>query len=195
MQRSDGTHPATGLLDYAAVKRAGPPPPTWWPGNRRTPRSTSPQCGRSPTSACSQGGHGALRRAGRGKALTGDFDLVPHADRHDHHQKSLRARAVGWSCASRNCPARSTGAARWYPAAARAHHRGQGGRAGRGPAARVQDYAQRIADNAQALAEGLVKRGVTLVTGGMDNDLALVDVSGYGPTGRQAEPRRWTPGS
>jgi len=48
-------------------------------------------------------------------------------------------------------------------------------------------YAQQVAVNAQALAEGLVKRGVRLVTGGTDNHLVLLDVSAYGLTGRQAE--------
>ncbi|MDN5763572.1 MAG: glycine hydroxymethyltransferase [Microlunatus sp.] len=50
-----------------------------------------------------------------------------------------------------------------------------------------QTYAQAIADNAQTLAEGLKKRGATLVTGGTDNHLVLIDVSGFGLTGRQAE--------
>jgi glycine hydroxymethyltransferase len=50
-----------------------------------------------------------------------------------------------------------------------------------------QTYAQRIADNAQALAEGFTSRGATLVTGGTDNHLVLLDVSGFGLTGRQAE--------
>jgi glycine hydroxymethyltransferase len=49
------------------------------------------------------------------------------------------------------------------------------------------EYAQRIADNAVALAEGLKRRGATLVTGGTDNHLALIDVSSFGITGRQAE--------
>jgi glycine hydroxymethyltransferase len=48
-------------------------------------------------------------------------------------------------------------------------------------------YAQQIADNAKALAEGLLRRGATLVTGGTDNHLVLVDVSSFGLTGRQAE--------
>jgi glycine hydroxymethyltransferase len=51
-----------------------------------------------------------------------------------------------------------------------------------------RDYAQAIVDNAQALAAGLAQRGATLVTGGTDNHLVLIDVSGYGLTGRQAEP-------
>ncbi|MCB0884123.1 MAG: glycine hydroxymethyltransferase, partial [Propionibacteriaceae bacterium] len=51
-----------------------------------------------------------------------------------------------------------------------------------------QDYAQQIADNAKALAEGLLKRGATLVTGGTDNHIVLLDVaSSFGLTGRQAE--------
>jgi glycine hydroxymethyltransferase len=50
-----------------------------------------------------------------------------------------------------------------------------------------QDYAQRIVTNARALAEGLLRRGATLVTGGTDNHLALIDVHRYGLTGRQAE--------
>jgi glycine hydroxymethyltransferase len=48
-------------------------------------------------------------------------------------------------------------------------------------------YAQQVADNAQSLAEGFSRRGASLVTGGTDNHLVLVDVSGYGLTGRQAE--------
>lgn len=49
-------------------------------------------------------------------------------------------------------------------------------------------YAQQVADNAQALAEGLRRRDVTLVTGGTDNHLVLIDVaSSFGLTGRQAE--------
>ena len=48
-------------------------------------------------------------------------------------------------------------------------------------------YAQQVADNAQSLAQGFLSRGATLVTGGTDNHLVLLDVSGYGLTGRQAE--------
>jgi glycine hydroxymethyltransferase len=48
-------------------------------------------------------------------------------------------------------------------------------------------YAQAVVDNAVALAEGLTRRGVRLVTGGTDNHLVLLDVSSFGLTGRQAE--------
>jgi len=50
------------------------------------------------------------------------------------------------------------------------------------------DYATRVAANAKALAAGLMKRGVKLVTDGTDNHLCLLDVSqSFGLTGRQAE--------
>jgi len=49
-------------------------------------------------------------------------------------------------------------------------------------------YAAQIAANARALAEGLLTRGVTLVSGGTSNHLVLADVSAsFGLTGRQAE--------
>ena len=50
-----------------------------------------------------------------------------------------------------------------------------------------QTYAKQIVDNAKALAEGLMKRGARLVSGGTDNHLVLLDVTSYGLTGRQAE--------
>ncbi len=52
------------------------------------------------------------------------------------------------------------------------------------------DYQQRVLDNAQALAAGLVARGYRLVSGGTDNHLMLVDLrgpEGPGITGRVAE--------
>lgn len=53
--------------------------------------------------------------------------------------------------------------------------------------AEFQTYASNVASNAKALAEGFLKRGTTLVTGGTDNHIVLVDVTSYGLTGRQAE--------
>jgi glycine hydroxymethyltransferase len=51
-----------------------------------------------------------------------------------------------------------------------------------------RQYAQAVVDNARTLAEELVKRGASVVTGGTDNHLLLVDVAtSYGITGRQAE--------
>ena len=49
-------------------------------------------------------------------------------------------------------------------------------------------YAAAIVANARALADGLLRRGARLVTGGTDNHLILMDVgAGFGLTGRQAE--------
>jgi glycine hydroxymethyltransferase len=50
-----------------------------------------------------------------------------------------------------------------------------------------REYAQRIADNAKALADGFLRRGARLVTGGTDNHIVLLDVTSFGLTGRQAE--------
>ncbi|MDQ6934621.1 MAG: glycine hydroxymethyltransferase, partial [Actinomycetota bacterium] len=48
-------------------------------------------------------------------------------------------------------------------------------------------YAQAIAANAKSLADGFLSRDATLVTGGTDNHIVLLDVSSYGLSGRQAE--------
>ena len=50
-----------------------------------------------------------------------------------------------------------------------------------------QVYAQRIVDNAQALAAGLTDRGVRLVSGGTDNHLMLVDLTDEACTGKELE--------
>lgn len=48
-------------------------------------------------------------------------------------------------------------------------------------------YAQNIINNAKRLAEGLQKEGLTLVSGGTDNHLLLVDLRSVGLTGKVAE--------
>ncbi|MDT4959151.1 MAG: glycine hydroxymethyltransferase [Pseudonocardiales bacterium] len=48
-------------------------------------------------------------------------------------------------------------------------------------------YAQNVATNAVTLADGLMRRGVKLVTDGTENHLVLLDVTSFGLTGRQAE--------
>ncbi len=52
-----------------------------------------------------------------------------------------------------------------------------------------KEYSHRIVKNAQALANGLTKRGVKLVTGGTDNHLMMVDLSGMELTGKELEHR------
>ena len=48
-------------------------------------------------------------------------------------------------------------------------------------------YAQQVVNNARMLAESLVERGFNLVSGGTDNHLMLVDLSGTELTGKLAE--------
>jgi glycine hydroxymethyltransferase len=50
-----------------------------------------------------------------------------------------------------------------------------------------KDYQQRILDNAQALAQGLIEGGVRLVAGGTDTHLMLCDLRSKKLTGRVAE--------
>jgi glycine hydroxymethyltransferase len=124
-----------------------------------------------------------------GKVFTGDEDPVPHA-----HvvttttHKSLRGPRGGLVLAQeeyaadvdRGCPM-VLGGPLSHVMAAKAVALAEA----RQPAFRT--YAQQVADNAKSLAEGFLSRGATLVTGGTDNHLVLLDVSSYGLTGRQAE--------
>ncbi|MDF2612998.1 MAG: Glycine hydroxymethyltransferase [Clostridia bacterium] len=50
-----------------------------------------------------------------------------------------------------------------------------------------KDYQKQILINAAALAEGLMKRGLRIVSGGTDNHLMSVDVRNMNVTGKQAE--------
>ena len=50
-----------------------------------------------------------------------------------------------------------------------------------------KEYQHRVVLNAKSLAEGLMKRGVSLVSGGTDNHLMLVDLTSKGKTGKEIE--------
>ena len=50
-----------------------------------------------------------------------------------------------------------------------------------------KEYGKNIIDNAQALAKGLIKRGIKIVSGGTDNHLMLVDLADKGLTGKEVE--------
>ncbi|MDH2415843.1 glycine hydroxymethyltransferase [Nocardioides sp. CER19] len=124
-----------------------------------------------------------------GKVFTGDEDPVPHA--HvvtSTSHKSLRGPRGGFILATdeyapsvdRGCPM-VLGGPLSHVMAAKAVAFAEARRP------EFQTYAQDIADNAKALAEGFLKRGVKLVTGGTDNHIVLLDVSSLGITGRQAE--------
>src|SRR6188508_2101716 len=124
-----------------------------------------------------------------GKVFTGDEDPVPHAHiTTTTTHKSLRGPRGGLVLATeeyapavdRGCPM-VLGGPLSHMMAAKAVALAEA----RQP--EFQTYAQSIADNAKSLAEGFLKRGGKLVTGGTDNHIVLVDVSGFGLTGRQAE--------
>ena len=48
-------------------------------------------------------------------------------------------------------------------------------------------YARQVVKNAHAMAEAFAERGYTLVSGGTDNHLVLIDLRSKGLTGKQAE--------
>src|SRR6476469_4355145 len=172
-QRSYGTDPQTGLLDYDALAEAA--------------REFKP--------LILVGGYSAYPRrihfAGlvAGKVFTGDEDPVPHAHvTTTTTHKSLRGPRGGLVLATseysdavdKGCPM-VLGGPLSHIMAAKAVALAEA----RQPA--FQAYAQRVADNAKALAEGFLKRDARLVTGGTDNHIVLLDVTSFGLTGRQAE--------
>jgi len=125
-----------------------------------------------------------------GKVLRGDLDPVAHAEIvTSTTHKSLRGPRGGMVLCSddyrefvdRGCPM-VLGGPMPHVMAAKAVALAEA----RQPS--FADYAQRIVDNARALADALMRRGARLVTGGTDNHLVLCDVHhSYGLTGRQAE--------
>ena len=52
-----------------------------------------------------------------------------------------------------------------------------------------KEYQKNIVSNCSALANGLLSRGVRLVSGGTDNHLILVDLRSLGVTGKELEHR------
>ena len=50
-----------------------------------------------------------------------------------------------------------------------------------------KEYGKNIIDNEQALANGLIKSGIKIVSGGTDNHLMLVDLADKGLTGKEVE--------
>ena len=124
-----------------------------------------------------------------GKVFTGDEDPVPHAHLvTTTTHKSLRGPRGGMVLATeefapsvdRGCPM-VLGGPLGHVMAAKAVALAEA----RTPA--FQAYSQAVADNAKTFADGLLRRGARLVTGGTDNHLILIDVSSFGLTGRQAE--------
>jgi glycine hydroxymethyltransferase len=124
-----------------------------------------------------------------GKVFTGDFDPIPfaHVTTTTTH-KSLRGPRGGVvlcqpeyaEAVDRGCPL-VLGGPLGHVIAAKAVALAEA----RQPS--FQRYAQQVAANAVALADGLLSRGARLITGGTENHLVLLDVSTFGLTGRQAE--------
>ncbi|WP_416277061.1 glycine hydroxymethyltransferase [Nocardia sp. alder85J] len=193
-QRSYGTDPDTGLLDYAAVRATAKEfrPMILVAGYSAYPRRVDFAAMREiadEVGATLMVDMAHFAGLVAGKVFTGNEDPVPHA--HivtSTTHKSLRGPRGGLVlCDStladqvdRGCPM-VLGGPLPHVMAAKAVALAEA----RAP--QFQDYAQRVVDNARALAEGLLRRGARLVTGGTDNHLVLIDVSGYGLTGRQAE--------
>mgnify|MGYP000932175312 CR=1 FL=1 len=50
-----------------------------------------------------------------------------------------------------------------------------------------QEYGKNVVENAKALCDGLMKRGIKIVSGGTDNHLMLVDLASIGKTGKEVE--------
>ncbi|WP_300643135.1 glycine hydroxymethyltransferase [Nocardioides sp.] len=193
-QQQYGTDPETGLLDYDAVaaKAREFKPLVLVAGYSAYPRRVNFAKMREiadEVGATLMVDMAHFAGLVAGKVFTGDEDPVPHAHLvTTTTHKSLRGPRGGMVLATeeyapsvdRGCPMVLGGPLSHVMAAkavAFAEARQDS----------FRTYAQQVADNAQSLAQGFLSRGATLVTGGTDNHLVLLDVSGYGLTGRQAE--------
>ena len=193
-QSSYGTDPTTGLLDYDVVRRQAHEfkPLLLIAGYSAYPRKIN--FARMREIADEVGATLLVDMAHfaglvAGKVFTGEYDPVPHAHvTTTTTHKSLRGPRGGMvlcqpefaESIDRGCPM-VLGGPLAHVMAAKAVALAEA----RLPAFEV--YARAVADNAVSLADGLMRRGTNLVTGGTDNHLALLDVSSFGLTGRQAE--------
>ncbi|MDN5796493.1 MAG: glycine hydroxymethyltransferase [Intrasporangium sp.] len=193
-QQQYGTDPESGLLDYAAVaaKAREFKPLVIVAGYSAYPRRINFAKMREiadEVGATLMVDMAHFAGLVAGKVFTGDEDPVPfaHVTTTTTH-KSLRGPRGGLVLAQeeyaadvdRGCPM-VLGGPLGHVMAAKAVALAEA----RQP--QFQTYAQHVADNAKALAEGFLTRGARLVTGGTDNHIVLLDVSTFGLTGRQAE--------
>jgi glycine hydroxymethyltransferase len=193
-QRSYGTDPSTGLLDYGKVAEAAREfrPLVLIAGYSAYPRRVNFAKMRE---IADEVGATLLvdmaHFAGlvAGKVFTGEEDPVPFAQiTTTTTHKSLRGPRGGLVLATeeyaasvdRGCPM-VLGGPLSHVMAAKAVALAEARRPD------FATYAQGIADNAKSLADGFLKRDAELVTGGTDNHIVLLDVSRFGLTGRQAE--------
>ena len=193
-QQSYGVDPATGFLDYDALRAAAHEfrPLILVGGYSAYPRRVNFALMREiadevDATLLVDMAHFAGLVAG--KVLTGDHDPVPHAHvTTTTTHKTLRGPRGGMVLCQpeyaehvdRGCPM-VLGGPLPHVIAAKAVALAE---------ARTdtfRDYAHHVVDNAAALADGRLRRGNRLVTGGTDNHLVLIDVTTHGLTGRQAE--------
>ena len=194
-QRSYGTDPETGLLDYDAVAAAAREfkPLILVAGYSAYPRRINFAKMREiadEVGATLMVDMAHFAGLVAGKVFAGDQDPVPHAHvTTTTTHKSLRGPRGGLILAQpeyaaavdKGCPM-VLGGPLAHVMAAKAVALAEA----RQPSFRA--YAERVADNAKSLADGFLRRGARLVTGGTDNHLVLADVAAsYGLTGRQAE--------
>jgi glycine hydroxymethyltransferase len=193
-QRSYGTDPKTGLLDYDRVAEAAREfrPLVLIAGYSAYPRRINFAKMREiadEVDATLMVDMAHFAGLVAGKVFTGDEDPVPHAQVvTTTTHKSLRGPRGGMVLAKsefadavdKGCPM-VLGGPLGHVMAAKAVALAEA----RQPEFRT--YAQQVADNAKTLADGFMRRGANLVTDGTDNHIVLLDVSGFGLTGRQAE--------
>ncbi|HEY6481798.1 MAG TPA: glycine hydroxymethyltransferase, partial [Streptosporangiaceae bacterium] len=193
-QRSYGTNPQTGLIDYDALREQAREfrPLIIIGGYSAYPRLVNFAVMRDiadEVGATLMVDMAHFAGLVAGKVLTGDFDPIPFAQvTTTTTHKSLRGPRGGMvlcdadlaEFVDKGCPAVLGGPL--------SHIMGAKAVAlAEAATPEFRDYAGRIVENAKALADGLLRRGARLVTGGTDNHLVLLDVSAYGLTGRQAE--------
>jgi glycine hydroxymethyltransferase len=194
-QSSYGTDPETGLLDYDAIAAQAREfkPLVLLAGYSAYPRTPNFRLLREiadEVGATLMVDMAHFAGLVAGGALTGDLNPVPHAEVvTSTTHKSLRGPRGGFVLCTddyapfvdKGCPMVLGGPLPNVMAA-----KAVAFAEARQPS--FADYAAAVMVNAQALADGLLQRGVRLVTGGTSNHIVLMDAAAsFGLTGRQAE--------
>ena len=194
-QASYGTDPETGLLDYDAIAAQAREfrPLILLAGYSAYPRTPDFRVLREiadEVGATLMVDMAHFAGLVAGGVLTGDLNPVPHAEIvTSTTHKSLRGPRGGFVLCTgdyapfvdKGCPM-VLGGPLPHVMAAKAVAFAEARRPS------FAGYASAVVANAQALAEGLLRRGTQLVTGGTGNHIVLLDVgTSFGLTGRQAE--------
>jgi glycine hydroxymethyltransferase len=194
-QASYGTDPDTGLLDYDAIAAQAREfrPLILLAGYSAYPRTPDFRVLREiadEVGATLMVDMAHFAGLVAGGVLTGDLNPVPHAEIvTSTTHKSLRGPRGGFVLCTgdyapfvdKGCPM-VLGGPLPHVMAAKAVAFAEARRPS------FAGYASAVVANAQALAEGLLRRGIRLVTGGTGNHIVLLDVgASVGLTGRQAE--------